>query len=526
MYYKVLIVDDEETIREGLKMIVDWNGLGFEITGEAANGIEALDFISSKGCPDVVLADIRMPAMDGLELIKAVNESGYNVHFIILSGYDYFEYAKRAIELGAFDYILKPTKLDELNSKFLRLKEKLDEDQKKNVIISKGMESIREDYVKNLLYNRYSQKEEPMREIDHIGLLSRGEIFKVLVLHLIFKGYSGDSSVVERNVWGFACQLPDCVPVADDSGNLVFIFIGCKKDDSEAVERYVELSAGNLIDYVRRLNCHTRIGTGNIVEDFMEIHTSYTQAVSALEKSFFTGRDNIVKFSQCEDTKQIKMEYPAEYEVQLIHAIERADKTAASDIIDCMFNDILILQSVQPAYLFRICVEMIIAISRNYKNISGSIESAFDESRVIYNKFSGFETVGELKDWLKERICFVIDMIMDIKENTNNRIVNHIRKIISREYQKQINLVTIANELYMNPDYLSRLFKKETGQSFIDYLTSYRVEKAKLLLKDVTVKSYEVAFMVGYNESCYFSKVFKSFTGKSVTEYRREVQDG
>jgi len=131
MYYKLLIVDDEKTILEGLKTVVDWNELGYEIIGEAGNGVEALSFIRNNGCPDVVLADIRMPLMDGLELMKCAREEGYNFHFIILSGYDHFEYVQKAIELGADNYILKPTKLDELINKFKALKDKMDEEQKK-----------------------------------------------------------------------------------------------------------------------------------------------------------------------------------------------------------------------------------------------------------------------------------------------------------------------------------------------------------------------------------------------------------
>ncbi|HHW47390.1 MAG TPA: response regulator, partial [Clostridiaceae bacterium] len=508
MYYKLLIVDDEKTILEGLKTVVDWNELGFEIIGEASNGIEALSFIHNNGCPDAVLADIRMPLMDGLELMKCAREEGYNFQFIILSGYDHFEYVQKAIELGAFNYILKPTKLDELKEKFKALKEKLDEEQKKNIIIQKGFKSIEENCLKMLLNDKYEQIESELKNLRQNELFSEGNIYAVSLMRPILEERLGNLIEIRENVFKDACFPCNFITTADDSGNLVIVFYTNELVGPDAFDKNIEATIKDMIGLLHKAGYHARVGIGNIVGNIKELHISYRNAVLAINKSFFAGRDAVVKYTKVAEPKPGSLDFYKEYETRLISSIEQGDKDEAFKIIDQLFNEFVSVELIQPEYVYKICIELILAISRSNKNISASIEEVFDERRIIYNRITQFETLEQLKDWFKARISIVIDIILDMKDNTNNRIVNHIKKIISRDYQKQISLISIANELYMNPDYLSRLFKKGVGKSFVEYLTEYRIEKAKQLLRDVSCKSYEVAYMVGFNEPSYFSKVF------------------
>lgn len=520
MYYKLLIVDDEQKIRDGLRMIVNWNELGFELVGDACNGVEAMKFIDDNLYPDVILTDIRMPLMGGIELMETVRKCNYDIQFILLSGYDYFEYAEKAIEFGAFGYILKPTKLQELKNKFLALKDKLDNEIKKKKILFEGTSLLRDNYIKDILYQNYDE-DTFLYETPSIVILKKDKEYCILILKIV-SDVDSKSILKLKNMADELTGINyDLYSIIIDAVNIVLILSKNMKNQNNISEQGIESLAFDIMKATCAFGVDAVIGMGGVHKGIDKICLSYKQALEAMKASFFRGLNIVIKFSS-KNHDALPLKYPFEYEKQLISAIEKGDKSQSINTIEKLFISVLSNESLEQTQVFTVCIEMIVAISRYFNNISNRIENIFDESKIIYKKVSDFETLIQLKQWFKERILVVIDTVLDEMDDNDGRIVKYIKKYIDQKYHEQITLSSLVDTLYMNPDYISRLFKKETGMGFNEYLTNYRIEKAKEFLKDVSCKSYEVGFSVGYQDASYFSKIFKKVTGKSISEYREK----
>lgn len=527
--YTLLIVDDEKKIRTGLTQIVAWEEIGFRVAGSVENGAEALAFIEREGCPDVIMTDIRMPVVDGIGLIEQVKERGYDAAFLILSGFEYFQYAKRAIELGVFDYILKPTKLPELRGKFVKLREKLDETARTRGMLDRSAQLIRETALQDVVYRNYrdaGQLAALLREIGADG----ARLLLAAVVKIRLPREDLPASDLLR-----LCAETDAGPLrrlgfVDRLGHLVFVFWpaggagGAEAETEEAEAGFradAEAALRAILDKLKRAGRQAAAGIGAASRDPDRLGDSYKQALAALQGVFFRGYGTLLAYAE-PDAAGGKAEYPHELEKRLIGAIEAGDKREARKLTELLFAGPLGAERLQPAQVYDMCTEMVIVISRQCNAAHRDRLDIFDEARVGYLKLTELETLEQLKLWFRERIELMADFVLDSRDSNNSRIVVHIRKLIERKYHEQLTLHDIADSLFMNPDYLSRLFKKVTGYSFIDYLTHFRIEQAKLFLRDVSCKNYEVGFRVGYQNPSYFAKTFKKVTGRSVSEYREE----
>ncbi|MBO9611017.1 MAG: response regulator transcription factor [Paenibacillaceae bacterium] len=500
--YNVMIVDDEDKIRRGIRTIVPWPELGFTVQDDAASAMEALKRMEAEGPPDVVLTDIRMPLMDGIALLEQIKQRYEGVEVMILSGYDYFEYAQKALELGAFDYILKPTKLPELTAKFRRLKETLDRRNRDKRLIERGASEERERTVRRLLFG----PEEAAT--DAVEAFSGSDPF-VLVIQL--QGFPDDNTIAEakRLLAGELDRRGMLPPVIDDSRRLAVV---------GADEQATRL-AGELLHVLQQAGLRAAIGIGGPAAGPGGVRDACREAAAAASRSFFRGFGAVIPYDPRFADNE-RPAYPQEAEKRLAEAIDRGDRTAVSRAIGELFATAFDNERLEPEQVRAICLELVLLLSRHFKSLSERIVELFDEDRLLHARLAEFETLAQLKDGLLASFMLVIDCVLDSRDNSHSRIVKAIRKIVAERYREPLSLQTIAHSLFMNPDYVSRLFRKETGLGFVDYLNEYRIERAKELLNDITVKSYEVGYWVGYQNPNYFSKIFKKVTGKSVTDYR------
>lgn len=363
---KILIVDDEPMVREGLKIGIDWSEMGFEEVECASDGKSALQ-VFGEFKPDILLTDIRMPFMNGLELTQEVKKLDPIVVVILLSAYDDFKYAQEAIRLGAFDYILKPVDVDTL-------------------------------------------KEIVMRGIDkRIELLD-------------------------------ACskEIPQL-----------------KKED--------------------------------------------------------------LKFFKAEYYK-----YPLKLEEELSKAIKQGETKAAIDIFNKIWEEFENKRYTED-FIKRWGIELVAVITRSIIEIGESADVLFKETDP-WKEICKLPTLEEIYRWMKNLIEVVCEYVNLTRSYKNRKIIEKALELIHENYKNpDLSLSSVANHLYITPTYLSMLFKSEVGINFSDYLTNFRVEKAKELLKDPRKKIFEVAEEVGYFDQHYFSKVFKRITGFTPKEYREKI---
>lgn len=413
--YKVMIVDDELIIREGLSTFLDWKKMNCEIVCAAADGVEAISFLENASA-DIVITDIRMPGKNGLDLAAYIRQTTPHTKLIILSGYSDFKYAQEALRQGAFDFILKTNPLGKVENAVTRAIETLKKEQESQDylttiqdFISKRQDELRVKFFQDLIYNIP---------------LSDGEITEKCQSFHIF----------EKN---FYCILIK-IRITSDASQIDPIFL-------------------------------------NMLTRFLSTIFSYTQPVIFPVQSnqvcmILNSREKIASEKFCTTFEQLysfSTKYP-HYQF----------KTAIS-------NPHLHIKELNTAYL-----ECCYCFKHNNKS-----------SEILF--FYSNERISE-----------------PISDSSNRPFIRKVQQYIENNFSSQISLSDIADTVGLNSSYLSRIFKKETGESVTEYLTNCRIEKAKELLKDNNLRLRDISESIGFNDVSYFSNTFKKIVGVSPTEYR------
>lgn len=515
--YKVLIADDESIIRKGLCTIIDWNSLGFEIIGEAGNGKEALNIITDKN-PDLVMIDIRMPKVHGLEAIKQARENGYNGKIIVLSGYSDFSYAQEAIEYGIVSYLTKPVDNDELVAAVTKAKEQLDASAKtsvkKEAYISKAKESLLRDLLSGEISSDTISPEE-------IGLTA--DKYQVL----LYEKYSYDIDDISYN-------FSDLLRVTNENGSSYeFLTINSTNvvllKGSHTIEKFSEIV--NKYDAELPPEKNSPLDTifitcGHPVENYSDIHSSYSDAYELLMHRFF-----------CDQHQHI-MSYdnlPSNYKTTPPTNPEDIVNTFIQSLVNHIqsYNRNKIATTLQELQATLYNAKLSVAEEKNllvdlYLNIKEKIHFSYSTAEIPF--IANSEAINFILNsfYLFEIITFLseqFEMIMtSIGYSSRDSIIDDIVHYIDHNYQENITLENIAPLFGYNSSYLGKIFSKKMGINFNTYLDNIRIEHSKDLLLKNKLQVYKVAEMVGYRNVDYFHIKFKKSTGMSPAEFRRQNQ--
>ena len=385
---KVLIVDDEMLVRYGLFTTIDWESYGFEIVGDAKNGKVALELVNELQ-PDIIISDIRMPIMDGLEFICELKNRGIEKEVVILSGYDDFNYAKKALEYGASAYLLKPIENDELINVLLKLKNKLENRNRLMQTIegfNEGLEILKQKFLIDLINGEYNKFDSIKEKLDLYRITPQ---FEKLCFSLIKtdNGVNVLDNILNANVQN---EKKYAIPFININGEVCVIWFF---DDDDIIDQ--------INSYLGKVEFISAFVTGSAYNSWMDIKTAYDEARNMIN-------DNIEK------------------------------------------NGVLLKDVETP----------------NYRK--------------------------EIKEALE---------------------------YIKNNYNKNISVEQVANELFLSSYYFMHIFKKNVGKTFNEYLVQYRIEIAKQLLRDTKYKVFQVSELVGYKNTKYFSQLFKRETGLLPKEY-------
>ncbi|QAA30991.1 response regulator [Clostridium manihotivorum] len=514
--YKLFLVDDEIELIEGLKELVDWERNNIQICGEANNGIDALEKILTLK-PDIVIMDIRMPKMSGLELLEKIYSKGLSIKCIILSGYDDFSYAKQALNLSAYNYLLKPCRPSEILEAVLDAKNKLIEERSKEKIIQANM-------LKELILKPFSNTETNdsifISSFDYANL-------QVIILSIdhstvIYNLFDNkDIDFLKESIKNITIETLDCLNIVnlfEEDSSLVLLIAPSSSLLSEAP---VSTTLLKLKDLIRSsLGFSITIAVGTSVNKLEALNLSYSSCKKALEYKFFLGEGNIIYADNISHYNTASNPYPLDEELKLMSYL----RTGSIDDI----------HSILERFYSRLC-QGGIPRKKNIQSYSlsllGSINKFCIESDIDINSISKLgspfdvilqcETINELKNQLEIIISNIFDRINST--NKNNSLVKLALDFITKNYDKDITLETVAKEIHFTPGYVSQLFKQETGVNFLEFLHKYRIEKSKALLKNKLLKNYEVAYMVGYTNEKHFSKTFKRYTGLTPSQYKSSI---
>lgn len=534
--YKMLIVDDEDEVREAIACKTDWAACGFELVGDCANGRDALE-AAERLQPDVVLTDICMPYMDGLELAERLTEQYRELKIVILTGFEQFDYAKQAIKLKVNDYLLKPINLQELTEFLLKLKAELDEEAARMADLTSLRAQWQESYP--LLRERFLNRLvlHPMtadsirRKLDSFRLRLSGPSCAALLLELeTEKGDYGEGEAdagVMHPDWEllrFAAANIAHEIAEQEHGGVAFqtrddrIAILLGGEDGE-LGAHMQKVAGFVSGAVGKyLKLPVSIGLGRVYPSVEQLRYSYQEASSALEYRCLIGVGRILAIQDVEYGEPVGEAEYDEFERELSAAVKTGNEARARQAIDDWIAKLrasAMKMGGIVGYMHRMLATVIQAGAQS------GLEPADGAGSVFFARLNGLKTVEEARCWLEELCGQVIgDMARRRTDASHTQMADAIAYIHEHYSSAELSLGEVCQHVHLSLSYFSSLFKQETGLTFVEYLTKHRLSKAKELLLATGLKTYDIAERVGYQDPQYFSVIFKRRVGMSPKEFR------
>lgn len=536
--YKVLLVDDEALIREAISENIQWSEMGFRFMGACENGRQAMETIE-KEQPDLLLTDINMPFVDGMELTKFVYENYPDTKVIIISGFDEFEYAKNAVKYQVLEYILKPITPREFLETLMRVKEMFDERRESQ----RDMKKIRSAYVSNLPvvqgrylyhmlngtadYSKIKEKQEELRlnlQADYYNTaLVEGDSLDPFIKQYenikdelaLFAIYNITAEIVAEEKIGLAFQGMD--------EKTVIMFMGEDKDLLKSRIKEVLPKVRQAIEQF--LNIQTTVAVGKMVSALEELPDSFAKTKSALEYKFMLGGNQIIDVEEYAEIRNSAKHVDVfEWASQIATAMRTNKVEEISEKTDRFIEQIK-MSYVNKNRSFVYVQNLVLSVINLLELPEELEEEIYTQEREFMSQINRCENLDEVAKRIHETFKFIGNVMLKQRDSYGKRQAMLALDYIDKNYaDSSVTLNSVCSALAMSTSYFSSIFKNYTGETFIECLTKKRMEKAKLLLEQGNLKTYEIAEAVGYSDAHYFSISFKKIVGKSPTEYAKGIR--
>ncbi|HUX11769.1 MAG TPA: response regulator [Spirochaetia bacterium] len=528
--YTFLIIDDEPIVREGISENIDWLAHGFRLVGACRDGREGIRAIEDLR-PDVVLTDICMPFVDGLELAGFIADRYPETKTILLTGFDEFEYAQEAVRLKVNDLLLKPITADELRTKLDRLRAELDEERRRQRDLARLREQnqeslplLRERFLKRLVLGELDEAEAARRcatlEID-----LPGPFFNLLIIDPDRVDPDDDmrSLAIQNVVDGVMRNRAGAMSFSTEREHVVVLLSAA--DGRCAVDLALE-TAEELSERVRRtLGTTVSIGVGSPVTLIAHIDESYRGARAALGQRLVLGPHQIVIAEQIPDDVGEQVPHA---EQQARGRVIREFRAGTAVQTESAVRDFVALyrstgRSVEACYvgMLRLLADLLSAFESLGVQYSQIPETADDP----FGELAGLKTLEAIEQWFRDLQRKARAVIAERQNRQSVAKALEAEDYIAAHFAEPgLSLTRLCRAISISKSYLSTVFKGHTGMTFVEYLTNIRMERARELLGSSNLKSYEVAEQVGFTDAHYFSLTFRKQTGISPTEYRDSVR--
>ncbi len=526
---RVMLVDDESNIKNLLRLCIDWQSLNMEIAGDASSGLEAID-MAEVLMPDIIITDIQMPYMDGLELSKIIKAKHRDIAIVILTAHDEFAYAQSAVSIGVSDFILKPIDRDVLFETISRLGDsiisnrlRLSRLELSHQYIKNSIDVLQGKVLNDLISNspEFSFQPAELSLVD-INLDTAYDTYQVSLINTAIDrskytalesqmllqnccGYIKDSCLLSSGAFAFTDIYNNIVLLNNDPS----IYLN---DISEHAVRY----------FKEQLSAPVSCGIGMPVHGIGKVFLSYRQALNALKLCYITGEEITFADSQIAEAQQggppqhmlddnLKLAIKSGSAVQAVDIASKILKAYARENINDL-NGVKILALNIFIYVKDLLSEMKIAPVGDLSLPGEMLLKVFSLPR--------YSDVENTVTGLIEKACGLIYEALSTKSSS---VVAQIRSYIDENFSDySLTLTAVADKFFINSSYLSRIFKKDTGISFSEYLIKVRIENAMKLLEDQDYKAYQLAQLAGIPDPNYFVKCFKKISGMSFAEYKQK----
>lgn len=536
--YKVLLVDDEALIREAISENIQWEEMGYSFMGACENGKQAMEAIT-KEQPDLLLTDINMPFVDGMELTKFVYENYPDTKVIIISGFDEFEYAKNAVKYQVLEYILKPITPMEFSETLQRVKKIFDERKESQ----RDMKKIRSAYVSSLPtlqgrylyhllngtvdYSKLSEKQEELR-LNLEAACYNTALVEGDSLEPFTKQYANvKDELALFAIYNIAAEI-----VAEEGGGIVFqsmdektviIFMGEERESLKRQMKHIIPKVRNAIGEF--LQIQVTIAVGKTVSCLEELPDSFSKTKSALEYKFMLGGNQTIEAEEYEEIRN-SAKYVDVFEwASRIAAAVRTNKTDEIARRTQEFIGQIKMSYVNKNRSFVYVQNLVLSVINLLDVTEEMEEEIYGKEKVFVNEIYCCENLDDITKRMTETFLYISDVMSNQRDSYCKRQAMLALDYIEKNYaDSSVTLNSVCMALAMSTSYFSSVFKNYTGETFIEALTKKRIEKAKILLEQGSRKTYEIAEAVGYSDAHYFSVTFKKITGKTPTEYAKEVR--
>ena len=520
--YKVLLVDDEPVILEGMKSIIDWGELGLEIAGQTSGAQKAINLLDTASF-DILITDIRMDKMSGIELISEIKKRNLNIKILVLSGYDDFEYLKGAFSLGIEDYLLKPVSEEELKKSLLFIVEKI-ETEEKNSQLRKLMDSMLLDNVLNSWILLPGDEIVLQEKLERFQIRLDRKYYLSCVIRIDRLEYISSHINITceyvRSVFQQLCGKEENVYVTFHlNGDLILIYSSDWTPPTDSFPYLIEIAMKN---WLNDENVRWFATIGNVIEYPLQLFRSYQKAMELMMYCKILPEDHcIVNVHHQEEGKQILNENGLEsgYLDTFLYMNHDEVENRFLEFQRIINRFDTLSESIQNRMIGEILYQMFLGNRKlrkqNTKNEPFDINCGFIYTQISFSK----------------KVTIMIDILSKyVKQNSAEEeqmhpLVLRILQIIQEQYNQEISLKTLAAQFHVSQTYLGRLFKKDTDSLFTEYLCSFRIQKAKELLLTTDLKSREVAKATGFNNPNYFANVFKKEIGVYPTQFRGKTAE-
>lgn len=519
--FKIILADDEPVIIRGLKKLIAWDKLDAQVIADACDGEELLGKVR-KLQPDIIISDVAMPKMTGLDVIEEIRKNHWNVKVIFLSGYQEFDYVKTALSREAVDYLLKPVGKEELEHAITRAEQMLRADhpmeywQAEKNDVEQVFKKINSEYESRNLYQHFQE----------IGIEIQGKIFAGISLMLppSFAARLEDQNMFElmrftifqkihehlkQNKNGFVIKrdtdIDNLILLGDDEGSI--------EEEISWIRRWIR----------EQYHVGLVVGIGRTAKQISELKYAYKTAKFSCQLYYFC-EEEVIRYDQ------ISREFHSSFDdyTACYGRMRQAVFHRSGEWKDCLKELMDIIENLHYGNRYAAenrCVAMLLDLLREIQEYTKPAEKDRKSYETFVSNIRQVNTYRELRIFIRKNLQWFIDEILSQENVKEKDVIRQVKYYIREHYAEDIRLGKIADMVYMNPYYFSSFFKKETGQNFKNYLIEVRMKAAGKLLMESDVTSYHLASAVGYKDVKSFVEKFREYYGDTPTEYKKNRKE-
>lgn len=530
---KVLIADDERKVCQLIEKLVDWKALDMQVVDTAENGIEALEKIRVHH-PDIVITDIRMPGYDGLDLIRLGKEADPKIEFIIISGYRHFEYAQTAIRYGVSAYILKPIKKEDLTGTLKKLGGRLQEKtrlrshaEQMEQTMKTDEGTLRQTFLTDLICRRDRERLSwPPEEIGqrfHFSFCPGCFCIAVLKLdgrvlddpeNLRFMAEKA-RGILKRQLEGLVHEYEIV-----DMGSTLYLLLNFLEDQRIDIRRQLK----SCLDEIRIQggileDLSVTMALGTVCREPAGMEASLKSARLWIEERLVAGTGKLYEGDPPKKGSFSESQMFSDFNNRMAQALESLEVSQVREALLGMKAGMLARPGTTGHEMLQMTKEVCNLYLFSMKNYQIRIEEDLMESFLA--GADNRASASELFDYLIHKICTSYEKAAQLKRQDENRPVRIVKQYVAEHYREALTLEQVSAVAGLSPAYLSTVFKKNTGMTFLEFVSKSRMDKAKQLLKETDRTVADICVAVGYNDVRYFTKTFTKYTGLKPNEYRK-----